>query len=529
LPQRPRRLDRANNLTTLGWQVTLENSRMRFVIYLGLVGLLSGAVLFFNLRADSMGGDEALYALCVENIQSTGDFVHITPRLGEPYFQKPPLQMWLTAATAGWFDKTDFARYRIWSAIFALAAILLTTWLGSRLVAPEVGLLAGLLLLSNRKFLVDHGARSGAFDAGILFFYLCVGCFAWLILSRGARDHTSPARARGEIALWIGLGICAGLASLLKPFIGLLFIAIGVLLILLHRRDRAAWIGAAVSLVSCLVVAVPWYAARYARYGGQLFEEMFTKNVVQRATVGVDPRHLEGPAYFLRSITESSEAFWLFGPAMLLVVVASFAGDRRRECRLLAVFALGWVGAFTLSSSKMGHYVYPAFPFIAIAIAELVRAIASWLTARLGSPVARHVAATLIVGVVAATLTWRVARLVTHDIPNAQRRYVPLDLYATLRPFFTDRGMRCVIFADPSQTGMRDLFHLKLIPGAKWLHDPSELAALMQDRKPTLLIAPFPVPFELPKSAEILHAGTENRTDKVLVAMISELPLPAAK
>jgi 4-amino-4-deoxy-L-arabinose transferase-like glycosyltransferase len=497
--------------------VRIERSTYRLPLYLALLALLSAPVFFLRLGGESMGGDESLYALCVDHMRASGDWIYISPRPPAPYFQKPPLQMWLSALTAGLFDDGDYARYRLWSAIFATGAVLLTATLGARLVSAELGLLAGLVLLTNRKFLVDHGARSGAFDAGIAFFCIACALLAWSIYAR-QRNRTDWLR-------WLVMGVCAGAAGLLKPFIGLLFLALVAVFFLLHRRDRSIWFGLATALVVSLIVAVPWYAAQYARFGEAYLQDVFGRNIVQRITSGVDPRHLAPPWFFVVWITKSSDVFALYIPAMLLSLVASFAGDRQRQFRFLSIFAIGWVGVFSLSSSKQGHYAYPAFPFIAIAIAELIRAAIVWGTIWIREPAPRAAAGHILIGIAAAALTLRAAWLVSHEIPRTQRGYKPLEIYAGFKPFLDAGTMRCIILADPQQLGMRDLFHFRRMEGAQWIADPQAARALLADRKPTLLLTPLPAPFDLPPSAEVLFSASDkHKVDRVLVALVHAPP-----
>ena len=64
-----------------------------------ILTILGVGVCFINLGGPKMEPDEAFYALAVDHIRATGDWLTLYPHPPDPYFNKPPLYMWLSAIT----------------------------------------------------------------------------------------------------------------------------------------------------------------------------------------------------------------------------------------------------------------------------------------------------------------------------------------------------------------------------------------------------------------------------------------------
>src|SRR5258708_34163334 len=75
---------------------------------------------------------------------ASGDWV--TPRLNDfKYFEKPPLQYWTTAAFFKLFGEHDWAA-RLWTALTAIAGVVLVFSAGGRLFSAEAGALCAAAL-----------------------------------------------------------------------------------------------------------------------------------------------------------------------------------------------------------------------------------------------------------------------------------------------------------------------------------------------------------------------------------------------
>src|SRR2546423_14326121 len=90
--------------------------------------------------------DEGRYAEIPREMVASGDW--LTPRLnGYKYFEKPPLQYWVTAAAFTAFGKNEWAA-RLWTGLTGFLGVLLVFWAGKRLFAPPAGLFGAAVAAS---------------------------------------------------------------------------------------------------------------------------------------------------------------------------------------------------------------------------------------------------------------------------------------------------------------------------------------------------------------------------------------------
>src|SRR5438552_14714357 len=91
--------------------------------------------------------DEGRYAEIPRGMVVSGDW--LTPRLnGYKYFEKPPLQYWMTAAAFTAFGQNEWTA-RLWPGITGFLGVLLVFWAGNRLFGPPVGLYAAAVAASS--------------------------------------------------------------------------------------------------------------------------------------------------------------------------------------------------------------------------------------------------------------------------------------------------------------------------------------------------------------------------------------------
>lgn len=324
-------------------------------IYLIVLGLAGAWIIFPELGASDLKNDEAIYAQIVDHIRASGNWLELD-LYGQPYFNKPPLYFWLTVPLSHWIPQ-DETSIRVASALFAWWSVLLTCWLGGRLFRAETGLLTGALLLVNHDFLLDHGAREGALDTGLIFFTLVA--------------LTACSLARRQWVRWSIIGLAVGGASLLKPLVGLPILALlGSYCLITERecswRQRLGW--PIWALVVALLLAGPWYLLQVCLHGQAYLDQALGNEIVKRATTGLFASHVRGPLYYPLALVESSKILALALPALIGCLVT---GWRRPswQAGLVGWFALGWLALCTVSSSKVLRYVYPVYPLFYLAIA----------------------------------------------------------------------------------------------------------------------------------------------------------------
>jgi 4-amino-4-deoxy-L-arabinose transferase-like glycosyltransferase len=489
-----------------GWMQSESRGR-RCLVYAILLMALAAGDFFTNIGEPTMSVDEAQYALCVDHCRQTHNWLEVTPYPPEPYYQKPPMYVWLTGFTYRLFGE-GMVRYRFWSALFGIGCVGLTCVVGAMLLSAEVGLLGGLLLLTNRYFQGDHGARTGSLDTSVTFCALVCIVFYWL---------WHQGRARGWA--WAGIGAAAGLACLFKPIAGVpILIILGLHAALRPRKTQSA-VGPVKGLIlACAVAAAvvsPYYVAVVSRAGTRVFKESIQRAIIQTAMHGdpnthehmfrnafADPlaeRRTGGrPWHFLvTELHHSAPAFGLSGIAFAFVLAVALRGTNRSAFTLLALVTVVYLFIFSMSSVRRIWYTYPAFPAVALSIA----AFATWA---LGAALARArqnpagpLFATGVLGLLCGVLLIEAMRFGANQLGSEQCDYVPWNTYGILKPAIRDGRMRLVFYGFPKtqfewrrQMGLdaSDCLYLEHMREASHLDDPAKLRLLLEEHKPTLLL-----------------------------------------
>jgi 4-amino-4-deoxy-L-arabinose transferase-like glycosyltransferase len=315
-----------------------------------IAGILSGIGLFFLYffgltRTGLLGPDEPRYAAIGRAMAATGDW--ITPRLwGQPWFEKPALLYWMTAAGFKLGLGPDLAP-RLLVALLSIAFLIYlfvvlrqefgdrTAWYSTTILATSAGWLA------YSHIAITDLPMSAALAAAMLTLFF------------------SEPRASARVFL---SGILLGLAILAKGLVPVVLF-IPVLWFLRHRiRDLAILFSAA------LIVAAPWYALVTLRNGTPFLEEFFWKHHFDRFLTGA---LLHGrPFWFYVPVLLAGLFPWI--PMLGLLFSRRLYQDRRAQF-LLAWFAWGFV-FFSASRNKLPGYLLPVLPplagLIGIAAAE---------------------------------------------------------------------------------------------------------------------------------------------------------------
>ncbi len=302
--------------------------------------------------------DEGRYVGVAWEMLRSGDW--LTPTLdGLPYFHKPPLFYWITAAAMALSGADEWA---------ARAAPLLGGWLGAmamylflrRWVEARVARLALLALLAQPLFYV--GAQFANLDM------LAAGCITAtvLLLAHAALTAEQGHRSRGAL---IAAYAVAALGVLAKGLIGVVLpglIVVGWLLV----RGRASDLRALLSwpgLALFVLIAAPWFIAMQSRFDGFLDYFFVVQHFKRFAAGGFN----------------NAQPFWFF-PALLALFTLPWwpwlraslhktywHDSARGAVRLLmAVWAAVVVLFFSLPESKLVGYVFPALPALAFLAAD---------------------------------------------------------------------------------------------------------------------------------------------------------------
>jgi 4-amino-4-deoxy-L-arabinose transferase-like glycosyltransferase len=324
------------------------------------VALVVALVWFANLGTRALlHPDEGRYAEIAREMTVSGDWV--TPRLdGLKYFEKPPLQYWLTALSFEAFGVDEWSA-RLPGALAGFLTVAVVAVVGSVVASPAAGLFgAAALAGSVWLFAMAHIVTLDA----LLTFWLTLALGAFLLARHAG---ASPVlERRWMLVAWAATAggvLTKGLVALLIPFCTLVVYT-------LATRDRSPWQGLHIGrgLVVLLVLAAPWFVLVSAR--NPEFARFFFIH-----------EHFER---FLTTEHRRPGAWWYFLP-MLLVGLLPWTGlfawragsgwraapaDARgfawaRFCLAWAAFVLVF---FSLSGSKLPSYILPIFPAAALVL-----------------------------------------------------------------------------------------------------------------------------------------------------------------
>lgn len=342
-----------------------------------LLLLLSG--LLFLLSLGSMGltdRDEGRNAEAGREMFASGDLV--TPTFnGELRVAKPVFVYWLMTLSYHLFGVNEFAA-RAPSALFGVALIVMHYLFLTRLRGSTVGLYGALMLLLNIEILAL--GRMAITDSVLIFFTTLSLYGFWLGLHE-------PGRGRHWMwAFYVGMA----LATLTKGPVGFAVPLITAFLYLTATRqwpifwERGTPISGALLF---LILAGPWYAAMFFIHG-DAYSSQAKVHTVGRFLAPMEG-HGGGWWFYFPVLLLGFYPWSTFLPAALYRAYGSWrkfrtAGDRSHDSLEsreplgsgdgLEWFAGLWVVGvfifFSLSSTRLPHYIGPLFPACAVLAAS---------------------------------------------------------------------------------------------------------------------------------------------------------------
>lgn len=333
-----------------------------------MLAVLAGILLFLGLG--SMGltdRDEGRNAEAGREMFESGDWVSPTFNY-EPRYAKPALVYWLMSLSYTLFGVDEFSA-RLPSAVFGLGLILLQYLFVSRFCGAAVGLFGALMLLLNIEMI---GLSRMALTDSVLIFLTTLSLFSfWLGF------HGEDRERWWRWLFYIGMG----LATLAKGPVGFLVPLVTIALFLTLTRQWSRFWQEGMPLAGTLLfaaVALPWYVMMWSLHGADYAAS------AQANTVG----------RFLNPMEGHSFTIFFYAPVLFLGFFPwsgwlPFAWARaywnwrdwRRGGRgaieseqALEWFAAAWVIGvlvfFTLSSTRLPHYIGPLFPAAALLTAS---------------------------------------------------------------------------------------------------------------------------------------------------------------
>lgn len=336
-----------------------EGASFRNLIWLGFIVLWLSAAAFIRPLALP---DEGRYVGIAWEMVSSGNW--LVPHLdGLPYFHKPPLFYWLTAASLKACGP-QLPCSRLAPLLAALMMALTLFWFLQRHLDKKTAIVGFIALLTQPFFFA--GAEFANLDmlvAGMIAMTIMMAAeFVW------AREKGYSAK-RYLVATYffVAAGILAkGLIGIVLPG-AVVLLWLGVTKRLSMLKSFFWW----PATLFFLLVCSPWFLYMESQFKGFL-SYFFIHHHFERFT-GTD--------------FNNQEPFWFYVPALLLLTLPSslwFLSFRRSEFRQwpvmhkeIAWLMLCWIGCivvfFSIPASKPLGYIMPVLPAVAGLVALFMR------------------------------------------------------------------------------------------------------------------------------------------------------------
>ncbi len=310
--------------------------------------------------------DEGSNAEAAREMLETGDW--ISPTLNyEPRFAKPAFTYWLISGSYSLFGINEFAA-RFPSALSGLCVLLLQYAFVYRWLGAPLAFLSSIMLLLNMEFLAIN--RMVITDPELVVFTTLAGYSFWHGL-HGSTNNTRWWFMSFYLAMGFGM-LVKGPVSIIIPLVGV------IPYLTVTRQWKHFWqngfpiLGAGL----VIVVAAPWYVAMI-----QIHAEAYWA-AAQANTTGRFMNPMEGHGgtiFFYVPILLLGFFPWsAFLPSVLYQSLKKWKaywnkqGLATRETNLeffLSIWVVGLLIFFSLSATRLPHYIYPLFPASAILVA----------------------------------------------------------------------------------------------------------------------------------------------------------------
>src|SRR5271165_1129152 len=328
-------------------------SRAQAALSLALALLVSAAVMFPLLGHKVLADwDEGIYAEVAREFLGRNWLIphwHF-----QPWFEKPPLALWLTAIFFRVFGINEFWA-RAGSALASVGIVSIVHAAALRVRGWKAAWLVTFILLTSFGFL--RVARMGELDA-----LLTLGCCAALWGLTKVREG----EAGGWYWFWTGFAVAAmtkGAAS----------VTLALTLAVMLTWSRWGWRQLSWPFLAGLcvfaVLVLPWQIYMLHTFGRDFFREYLGLHVITRATSQMEGHST--PWWFYAKVLVAYTSPWL-----ILFPFALWWQARRRELREWVAFAAVVLIFFSIIATRSPKYIFPAYPALALLTGD-------WLAAHL--------------------------------------------------------------------------------------------------------------------------------------------------
>ena len=269
-----------------------------------------------------------------------------------PVLDKPMFFYWLIAISYKAFGVNEWAA-RLTSVLAALGCFVLVYRFARIRWGPWEALWSGLILISSVEFFIL--SRVVIFDTSLTF------CITLALYSFYEAAHAGETMRR-RIYCVLMYGALAG-GTLIKGLVGLLIpgLIIFFYLLIANRWSILRSLYLIPGALLFLSLVSPWYLLAEARNPGFLRYYLWDEHFGRFATASFDR---EQPWYFFLAVLAVGFLPW----SMLLPSVIKRSWSKSLDDT--KIFLLSWsivpLILFSLSSSKLAHYILPIFPALSI-------------------------------------------------------------------------------------------------------------------------------------------------------------------
>jgi len=315
-----------------------------------VVFIIAGVIFFFHLGAYGFWEpDEARYGEIAREMLAMRDF--IVPHLNYvAYVEKPPLLYWVTALSFRIFGIDEFAA-RLVPAISALLGVLATFIFGNRVMGRRRALMAAAILATAPLYAV----MSQVLTTDMLLSALTTIAIFALFL------HYQE----GGTWCWIAY-VAMGLATLTKGPVGIALPTLTMVVFLWWEgalRGSLRRFRAIAGALLVLAIVAPWFIAISIREPG--FVDFYFVGEHLRRIFDSSFSHGEPFYFYVVPVIAGLLPWSMLVPFLTWRRMAP--NPARRYCVIASMVI---IATFSASSGKLIPYIIPAFPPLAVLLAD---------------------------------------------------------------------------------------------------------------------------------------------------------------
>ncbi|MDD4954959.1 MAG: glycosyltransferase family 39 protein [Candidatus Omnitrophica bacterium] len=327
-----------------------------------ILAVLSGLLFLLGNNIISLTNDnEVFYAQTAKEMVQQHTWS--TPYLfGKPQFEKPIFTYWMLKLAFVMFGINSFSA-RLFPAIFAIFGVLAVYSLGlAGFKDRGKAFLSAVILMSSGMYI---GLAKTVFT-DMFFSVFIIMTFTFFYFA-----YVNENKKRLGLLL---SAVCMGLAVLTKGPLGILIPFLAVIVFLAVKKNLKFLVckDTILAFIALLIVIAPWYILMIQKYGSAFINEFILNDNLRRA---VEAQH-EGHDtwYYYPSLMITGMLPWSLFVLGALFFLYKWLRQKENSfyifliCWILSVFVI-----FQAAHSKVGNYIFPLFPPLALLAGGFIR------------------------------------------------------------------------------------------------------------------------------------------------------------